>query len=147
MKRDIKLKWYYPYPVEVVWDCLTNPEKLKEWSSLNKTSDFKPEVGFRWMEEQKPRKGWDGKMYFQVLEVIPFKKLSYSFKGGPNPQEMTLDTVVTWILEPKEDGTEVHLHHTGFTGMKNVMTSFIMEFGWKKILGKRLLPYLNTLKK
>lgn len=145
MKRSIKLKWFYPYPVETLWDCLTDPEKLKEWNNL-KRSGFKAEVGFRWMEEQKPRKGWDGKMYFEVLEVVPLKKLSYSFKGGPNPQTMTLDTVVTWTLTPKNGGTELHLEHTGFEGLKGLITSLIMEKGWNKHFAKKLMNYLKELK-
>jgi uncharacterized protein YndB with AHSA1/START domain len=143
MKRSIKLKWFYPYPVETIWDCLTDPDKLKEWNKLNKSVDFKAEVGFQWMEEQKPRKGWDGKMYFEVLEVIPVKKLSYSFKGGPNPREMTLDTIVTWTIIPKNGGTELQLEHIGFEGLKGFITSFIMEKGWDKHFGKRLMKYLK----
>lgn len=26
MKHDVKLKWFYPYPPEMIWECLTNPE-------------------------------------------------------------------------------------------------------------------------
>ena len=143
MKRDIKLKWFYNHSPEVIWDCLTKPELLNEWSSPTKA--FKAEVGFKWMESQKPRPAfnWDGKMYFEVLEVIPLKKLSYSFKGGPRPGEYNLDTVVTWKLIPKNNGTELHSEQTGFHGAKNYFSSIIMEFGWKKIVTKRLLPVLE----
>lgn len=143
MKRSIKLNWFYPYSAEVIWDCLTDPEKLKQWNNINKTGTFKPEIGFKWTETSKPRKGWDGKMYFEVLEIVPLKKISYSFRGGPNPGQMTLDTVVTWILVPRENGTELHLHHTGFEGIKGMMTSFIMEKGWNKHFAQKLLKYLK----
>jgi uncharacterized protein YndB with AHSA1/START domain len=145
MKRSIKLKWFYPYPVETVWNCITDPDKLKEWSNLSRASDFKAEVGFRWMEEQKPRRGWDGKMYFEVLEVIPLKKLSYSFKGGPDPSTMTLDTIVTWTLITKNGGTELRLEHTGFEGLKGLVTSLIMEKGWNKHYAKKLMKYLTEM--
>jgi uncharacterized protein YndB with AHSA1/START domain len=82
-------------------------------------------------------------MYFEVLEVLPPRKLSYSFKGGPNPSEMTLDTIVTWELIPKDGGTELHLRHTGFEGFKGAITSFIMERGWNKQVNKRLSKYLT----
>jgi uncharacterized protein YndB with AHSA1/START domain len=143
MKRSIKLNWFYPYPVETIWDCLTDPDKLKQWNNLSR-SDFKAEIGFKWMEVQKPRRGWDGKMYFEVLEVIPMKKLAYSFKGGPDPQHMTLDTVVTWTLVAKDQGTELHLEHTGFEGLKGFITSLIMEKGWAKHFAKKLMQYLNS---
>lgn len=146
MKRDIHLKWFYPYPPAEIWACLTEADILKQWSGLHRTTDFRAEVGFTWMETQKPRRGWDGKMYFKVLEVVPLRKLSYSFKGGPNPSEMTLDTIVTWELLEKNDGTELHLRHTGFAGLKGAITSFIMERGWNKQLNKRLVKYLTSRK-
>lgn len=144
MKRDIKLKWFYPYPPEVIWECLTNPEILVKWSPMK---DFKPEIGFECQSQQKarPAQNWDGIMYHKILEIVPMKRLSYSFKGGPRPGEYNLDTVVTWILEPKDGGTELHLEHTGFTGAKNMLTSFIMEMGWKKIVGKKLKKIIETL--
>jgi len=146
MKRDIHLKWYYPYPPAEIWACLTDPRILKEWSGLHRTTGFKAEVGFQWTETQKPRRGWDGKMYFEVLEVLPHRKLSYSFKGGPNPSEMTLDTIVTWELIARDGGTELHLRHTGFEGLKGTITSFIMERGWNKQVNKRLSKYLTDKK-
>lgn len=137
MKRDIHLKWYYPHSQEVIWDCLTKPEILKEWWLTQE--DFKAEVGYKWMDVRKPKPAmnWDGKMYFEILEVIPLKKLSYSFKGGPREGVYNLDTIVTWTLIPKDNGTELHLAHTGFSGAKNYFTSFIMEMGWKKGIAKR----------
>jgi uncharacterized protein YndB with AHSA1/START domain len=143
MNKNIKLKWFYPYPVETIWECLTNPEILKEWSLSR--GDFKAEVGFKWMEVSKPRKkmNWDGKMYFEVLEVVPLKKLSYSFKGGPREGEYNLDTVVNWVLIPREDGTELHLEQTGFTGMMNYLAAFFMEQGWKNKVAKRLQQALQ----
>ena len=143
MTRNIKLKWFYPYPPDVIWDCLTDPEKLKQWNDHNQSTDFKPEVGFQWTEKQKPRKDWDGIMYFEVLEIIPKKQLSYSFKGGSSPNKMTLDTVVTWTLVPKDGGTELHLKHSGFIGFKGAFISFIMSKGWGKFYAKPLLNYLN----
>ncbi len=148
MKRDIKLKWFYPHPVETIWECLTNPDLLKQWSLAS--TGFKAEVGFKWMEQSKPRPkmDWDGKMYFEVLEVVPLEKLSYSFKGGSTkgtPAEgfYSLDTVVNWILIPKDGGTELHLEQTGFNGMKNYISSFIMEIGWKNKVAKRFQQALT----
>lgn len=144
MKRTIRLKWFYAYSPELIWECLTDREKLKQWSNLHRSADFCAEVGFKWMEEQKPRKGWDGKMYFEVLEVIPYHKLVYSFRGGPNPDNLTLNTIVTWTLVPKDQGTELHLEHSGFQGIQGFITSLIMEKGWGKHFAKKLMHYLNT---
>lgn len=144
MKRQISLEWFYPYPVETLWECFTNPEILKQWNSLTTKDDFRAEVGFQWMESQKPRKGWDGKMYFEILDVIPQKRLTYSFKGGPAPGKITLDTIVTWEFLSVEGGTKILLLHTGFEGIKGFITSLIMTKGWDKHTGQRLLTFLNS---
>ena len=138
MERNIRLKWFYPHPVETIWACLTDPEILKQWSLSR--GDFKAEVGFKWMDVQPPRPkmGWDGRMYFEVLEVIPLQKLAYSFKGGPAEGVINLNTIVTWTLIPKDNGTELRLVHSGFKGPKNIFTSFIMEMGWKNKVMKRM---------
>jgi len=103
-------------------------------------NDFKPEVGHKFMFTTKPKikVGFDGNIYCEVLEIIPFQKLSYSWKGGPGKGKITLDSIVTWTLTPKDNGTELQLDHTGFKGMKNYITYLIMNKGWgsKKLLAK-----------
>src|SRR5688500_7898485 len=143
LKREINLRWFYPYSPEEIWDCITNPATLKQWSNLHRNTDFKAEVGLKWMEEQKPRRGWDGKMYSEMLEVVSGEILKYSFKDGARPAEEKLDTIVTRKIVSKNFGTEVLLCHTGFRGLKGVMTSFIMEKGWDKHFATKLLDYLK----
>jgi uncharacterized protein YndB with AHSA1/START domain len=145
MKKEIHLKLNYPYAVDVIWKYLTDADLLKQWSTINKTEPFKAEVGFKWIEKQKPRRGWDGIMYLEVLEVIPQQKLSYSLKGGPKPGELSLDTVVTYTLIANANGTELRLSHTGFQGFKGAITAFIMEKGWGKFFNKRLNNVLKEL--
>lgn len=145
MERAIRLSWFYPYPQETIWACLTEPEILREWSLS--TGDFRAEPGYQWMETRppKPKMKWDGKMYFEVLEVVPLQKLSYSFKGGPGDGTLTLDTVVTWTLIPKNGGTELQLLHSGFKGMRSVFTSFIMELGWKHGITRKFVRALKKI--
>lgn len=106
-------------------------------------NDFKPEVGHKFQFRTKPKikLGFDGIVYCQVLELIPLKKLSYSWKGGMG-EKPSLDSVVTWTLEAVEGGTNLTLEHTGFKGFKNYITYLIMNKGWLKI-GKRILIRLN----
>lgn len=136
MQRDIRLTWFYNYPPETIWNFLSKPELLRLWTKVN---DFRPETGFEFFQQEKPNpsKGWDGMMYHKVLEVIPFKKLSYTFQGGPEKCSISLDTVVTWTLIPKNGGTELQLEHTGFEGAKNYFTSYILELGWKNNVAKK----------
>lgn len=90
----------FPYPPEKIWRALTEPTLIEEW--LMK-SDFKPEVdhhfrlGFEW-----------GTVSCQVLEVDPFKVLTYTWNCG------ALQTVVTWTLTPTSIGTLLCMTQEGF---------------------------------
>ena len=71
-------------------------------------------------------------VYCKVLEIIPFKKLSYSWKSGPGEGEITLDSVVVWKLEANDKGTELFLEHSGFEKEENLNFYNGMMDGWLK---------------
>lgn len=112
-------------------------------------NDFKPVVGhqFRFVTKPKVKIGFDGIVYCEVLEVVPLRRLSYSWKGGPGNGKITLDSVVTWTLTPKDNGTELLLEHTGFRGVKNYIAYLIMNNGWGTGVRKRLTEQLNRYEK
>jgi uncharacterized protein YndB with AHSA1/START domain len=143
MQRDIRHTWFLQSPPETVWDYLTIPELLAQWLM---ESDFQPVVGHKFMFNTKPKVklGFDGMIYCEVLEVNPIKKLVYSWKGGPGKGKITLDSVVTWTLVPKDNGTELQLVHAGFTGVKNYISYLIMNKGWEKII-KRLTHHARQV--
>ncbi len=144
MQRDIKHKWFFPHPPEEVWDFLTKQELIAQWLMEN---DFQPIVGHKFNFRTKPRIkfGFDGIVYGEVLEVVPFTRLSYSWKGGMG-NKAALDSVVTWTLTPKDNGTELRLEHSGFKGLRNYFAYLIMNKGWSKI-GKRFVVLLTNYKK
>ena len=79
--------------------------------------DFKPVAGHKFQFINKAKID----AYCQVLEVVPHKLLSYSWRKGKSENEITVDSVVTWKLTPKNGGTELQLHHTGFTLLEDTM--------------------------
>ncbi|MDR3681013.1 MAG: SRPBCC domain-containing protein [Flavipsychrobacter sp.] len=139
MQRDIELTWFYPYPAAMVWQCLTEGDLIAEWLMKN---DFKPVVGHKFTFTAKPVPGWNGTVFCEVVEIIPLQKISFTWRGGPEAGVITMDTKVTWTLNEKENGTELILEHTGFSGLKNFFTSFILENGWKKHIVKRFATTL-----
>jgi len=145
MKNDIKHTWYFDHSPQLVWDYLTKPELLAQWLM---ESDFQPIVGHTFMFNTKPKVkvGFDGIIYCQVLKVESITLLSYSWKGGPGKGKITLDSVVTWTLIPKGNGTELILEHTGFVGFKNLLSYLIMNKGWEKIKS-RLEKFLYNASK
>ncbi len=144
MSRNILLKRFYPFEKERIWSALIDIEQLRKWNNLHKTGDFKAEVGFKWMAEAKPRMNWDGRMFLEVVEVIPNKKLVYSFKGGTAAGEIILDTLVIWTLTEVDGGTEIQLEQNGFKGMQGYLSSLMMEFGWKKNFLETLYQLLKN---
>src|SRR5579863_4563964 len=129
MQRDLLIKWHFPHPPEKVWECLTNPQLIEQWLMKN---DFKPIVGhkFQFHTRPIPKMGFDGIVNCEVLEITPGQKLVYTWKGGPKPGVVELDTVLIWTLTEKGEGTEIILEHKGFKGWKNYITSIIMGSGW-----------------
>lgn len=144
MSKAINLKWHVAHQPEDVWQCLTDSELIAQWLMEN---DFKPQVGhrFRFHTKPIPKMGFDGIVYCEVLEVVPVQKLVYSWKGGPRPGVIQLDTILTWTLEPIATGTVIHLEHKGFEGFKNYIASVFMDHGWKKKIQKRFGEILDSL--
>ena len=127
MKRDIDIEIFYPYPPEKVWRALTDSEALAAWLMPN---DFKPVVVHKFNFRTKPRAGFDGIVYCEVLELDEPKRLAYSWRGGK------LNTTVIFTLTPVSEGTQLRLEHSGFEGLQALMISFIMDKGWRK----KILP-------
>ncbi|MGZ3839823.1 MAG: SRPBCC family protein [Flavisolibacter sp.] len=143
MSKSIQHEYFYPEPPEAVWDFLTQPKLLEQWLMKN---DFQLVLGhdFQFRTNPVPALQLDGIFYCKVLEILPLKKLSYSWKAGPGGGKITLDSLVTWTLEAKEAGTLLHLDHSGFKEAD--FTIFAgLDAGWLKNLGK-IADRLKALK-
>lgn len=135
MEKAIKHQYFFNHPPQIVWEYFTKAELMALWLMPN---DFQPVVGheFQFKTGPIPSMDFDGIVYCKVLEIVPFEKLSYSWKSGPGNGEITLDTVVVWKLEQTEKGTEVFLEHTGFTQEANLKLYEGLSDGWKGKFGK-----------
>lgn len=140
MKPNIRHRLFFPHPPEAVWEYLTNSELMELWLMKN---DFQPAVGheFQFRTNPIPKMEFDGIVYCKVLELVPAKRLVYSWKGGPSADSRTLDSLVVWTLTPAADGTELILEHSGFTDLVNIHMYDAMNAGWLKnmhTIGKEL---------
>jgi uncharacterized protein YndB with AHSA1/START domain len=108
MQKEVLQTWFFQKPPSEVWQYLTKPELMEQWLM---NCDFKPVVGRKFQFINKTKID----AYCQVLEIIPLKLLSYSWRKGKSEKEITVDSVVTWTLSDKNGGTELQLQHTGFT--------------------------------
>jgi uncharacterized protein YndB with AHSA1/START domain len=141
MQTTIKNTWFFNHPPEKVWDYLTKAELMQEWLMKN---DFQPVLGcdFQFRTNPIPSLNLDGIFHCKVLEIVPLKKLTYSWKGGPDSATTTLDTLVVWTLEPKENGTELKLAQSGFKD-ENISIFSGMTGGWNQNVQK-IIALLNT---
>ncbi|MEP7277437.1 MAG: hypothetical protein ABI813_02235 [Bacteroidota bacterium] len=59
------------------WEYLTNPSLMEQWLMKN---DFQPIISchFQFRTNRIPALDFDGIFYCRVVEIVPFKKLSYS---------------------------------------------------------------------
>jgi uncharacterized protein YndB with AHSA1/START domain len=113
-------------PPAAVWRALTEPDLLARWWAAG---DIKPVVGHRFTLDMGP---W-GHQPCEILEVEPEKLLRFTFAEG------SLDTTITWRLEPEGTGTRLFLEHAGFAPDSPAFTG--MGNGWPALL-RRLEPSL-----
>jgi uncharacterized protein YndB with AHSA1/START domain len=129
MARIIKHQFFFPHPPATVWEYLTNPELMAQWLMKN---NFEPVVGheFQFRTGPVPSLNFDGVMYCKVLDIDPFKQLSYTWNCGPGEGKITLESVVTWELVAKDNGTELFLDHRGFNKEENLDLYHGLMQGW-----------------
>ncbi|MDX6315257.1 MAG: hypothetical protein QOF44_4721 [Streptomyces sp.] len=92
---------FLPHPPATVWHALTDPDLHARWWAAG---DVRPVLGHRFTLDMGP---W-GEQPCEVTAVDPERLLAYSFAPG------TLDTTITWRLEPEGTGTRLFLTQEGF---------------------------------
>ena len=97
----IRLSQFINHSPAKVWEALTEPEIHAKWWVKG---DVKAVIGHRFTLDM----GSWGQQPCEVIAVDPERLLSYSFAPG------SLDSTITWRLEPENGGTSPHLEHTGF---------------------------------
>jgi uncharacterized protein YndB with AHSA1/START domain len=98
--RTVVVEREFPYPPEKLWRALTQPHLIEAWLMKN---DFLPVAGHRFDF----RADW-GAVECQVTEVEPHRTLSYTWSA------YGLESVVTWTLEPRNNGTNLRMEQSGF---------------------------------
>jgi uncharacterized protein YndB with AHSA1/START domain len=143
MQKEIKHEWIYEQTPNEVWEYLTQAELITLWLMPN---NFKPIVGheFQFQTKAMPALDLDGIFHCKVLEIDPYRKLSYSWKGGSGNGVFTLDTICEWYLEPYKNGTKLKLKHSGF-GEHNTNIFTGMTDGWQKNIQK-MFNHINAKK-
>jgi uncharacterized protein YndB with AHSA1/START domain len=122
-------------PLEAVFKALSDEKELTRW--FPSRAILEPRVGGAMeFKFEKDDGTVDHKVVGKVLEIVPGKKLSFSWKNTSDPSFP--DTVVTWILERLSDNkTRVILVHAGFEKGRWLD---LHDGGWSYFIG-RLAEY------
>jgi uncharacterized protein YndB with AHSA1/START domain len=132
----------YAYPIEEVWQVLTAPEYVAEWTTTGqggRPEDFAAVVGRQFRFVGKPTMGWAGVVYCEVQEVEAPNLLRYTWKGDQDSDEVT---DVAYRLETTPTGTRFTWDHTGFTGPGGFAMSRLLGSVRRKMLTDGVPPVL-----
>jgi len=124
MQKDIVESCYFPQPAEKVWEYLTKAELIEAW--LGKT-DFLPILHQRFQIASPTGNNSE----CEVLEIKPERLLSFSWQKDSAHDHQPFRSIVTWILVPQEEGTELQLVHTGFVSDEDMISH---TAGWNACL-------------
>ena len=125
-------------PVNVLWKAITDKDEMKQWYFDLK--EFKAEPGFRFSFTG----GADDRQYLhlcEVIDVIPDKKLSYTWKYDGYPGE----SKVIFELFPEGTKTRLKLTHEGLETFPANNPDFAKENfvkGWNEIIGISFREYI-----
>lgn len=126
IKRKIKV------PIEVVFDALTNPIVLSEFTG---EAIMNPEIGAKYSM-------FDGWVSGRILEFEKNRKLSYTWKTT-EWDEKDAESVVFYLFKEKGATTLIELVHKGFP---NQAESDSHQKGWEEHVFIPLEEYLGVAK-
>ncbi|MEL6777932.1 MAG: SRPBCC domain-containing protein [Cyanobacteria bacterium J06597_16] len=131
MTDSLVLNESYPYTPAQVWRALTNPKALASWLMDN---NFEPCVGHHFQFTEASLPGSKTVIDCEVIALEPPHRLMYTWKTA----EMSVPSLVTWVLMPIESGTQVQLHHSGL--QDNALHSTISSLRIKSSVPSQTSP-------
>ena len=102
MATDLKLEYQLSAPPQKVLELLTNAALIRRWSGSDAVIEAKEGGEFAMFD------GWiTGK-----VTKLSTKELGYTWKTSDWPAD-TKESEVLYILEGRDGGTQITVHHTG----------------------------------
>lgn len=131
-KQSLVVEREMPHPPQKIWRALTQGALIEAWLMQN---DFQPVVGHRFNFRATPIHGWNGVTDCEVLEIVPYERLVYSWNASGDQALDGLKTIVTWTLRPSGNGTQVRMEQSGFRPQDEAGYRG-MGGGWPRILAR-----------
>ena len=138
---DVIVEQVYATAPAAVWSAISNVAEMRQW--YFPLQAFTAEVGFRFSFVSGNSEGKPYLHLCEVIEVIPEKKLSYTwqYEGLPGC------TTVSFGLLEHSSGTLLRLTHSGIETLAEGGADFKKENfvgGWTYFLQTALADYLKT---
>lgn len=135
----------YPVSAEKVWSAITDPAEMRQW--YFDLPGFKAEVGYKFEFTGGSPDGVQYKHLCEVKEVIPRKKLSYSWRYEGYEGE-SLVTFELFDSTHADAGTQttLRLTHAGLETFPKSKADFAAKNfaeGWTDLIGRSLAQYLR----
>lgn len=126
-------------PAARVWQAITDTNDMRRWYFDIK--EFRPEPGFAFRAEAE-HEGVRWMHLFRVTEVIPGRKLAYSWRFDGYAGE----SLATFELFPEGNRTRLRLTHAGLESFGSVprLARKNFEAGWTQIIGTNLKKFLES---
>lgn len=141
MKDNVeKFERLFNSPISKVWNAITNKEEMKLW--YFDLAEFKAEKGFQFQFSGGPSPEKQYLHLCEVTEVIPQKKLAYSWRYDGYEG----NSIVTFELSEHENKTLLILTHSGIDTFPKDNPDFVVKNfieGWTHIIHISLKNYLE----
>ncbi len=126
-------------PVTKVWTAISNKEEMKSW--YFDLAEFRVEKAFKFQFTGGTPDGIQYLHLCEIIEVIPERKLTYSWKYDGYDGI----SYVTFSLTPMGDKTKIVLTHEGIESFPKSNPDLAKQnfvAGWNDIIGRSLVEYL-----
>ena len=137
----IVLEQVYQAPVDLVWQAITAPSKMRQWF-FEQIESFRAEVGFCTQFEV----AFEGKHFihqWKVTEVLPTQRIAYHWRYAG----YSGDSCSIWELTSEANRTRLRLTVEGLETFPQDIPEFTRESciqGWNYFLGDRLRNFLEN---
>jgi len=129
----------FDVPVAKIWKAITDPAEMKNW--YFNLPGFKAEKGYQFQFTGGEEGGKQFLHLCEVIEVIPQKKLTYSWRYDGYPG----NSFVTFELFEQGTQTMLRLSHAGLETFPDQLEFSVKNFigGWTYIIHTSLKNYLE----
>lgn len=141
MKPEIEITRVFDADVTTVWEAITNNDYLKQWYFV--LEKFVPEKGFKFSFTGGPDNGIQYNHLCEIVEVIPEKKLAYSWQY----EGYEGNSLVVFELFAEGEKTKLVFTHSGLSNFPAENSDFAIgnfEMGWNYFINEALVKFLKN---